>query len=132
MAEPRSGKDGSVQIDDEEVCDVVGWQSNEIDDLKPYASSKTGGRMRRANGIKDWNATVDILLQDGKPVSDASTTPKLEVGQAVVAKLITFDGNGYVGPGKIANIGTTTDIRGGEILQSGVEIQGDGALVPIT
>ena len=122
MAGPASGSGGTITKDSVVVADIRKYSVSRKSDNKPYVSSSTAGQTKRLEGNKDWEATVDLYVQDGDIASiDLEEGDKIEI--VFGSGAYTLTGNGIVD-----SVDVDVDVETADPIGASVSISADGAL----
>ena len=121
MPDPITAIGGNVTID-AEVASVRKATINKRADNQKYATSDTGGWKKSAEGMKDWDASVDIYLEDG-------AFPSYTVGAVVACTFQLAAGQTESGSGRIDSIeNIEDDIENSGMVACTINISGNGPL----
>lgn len=121
MPDPITAIGGNVTID-AEVASVRKATISKRADNQKYATSDTLGWKKSAEGMKDWDASVDIYLEDG-------AFPSFTVGAVVACTFQTAAGQTESGSGRIDSIeNIEADIENSGMVACTINISGNGAL----
>ena len=117
MADPVSGKDGTVHWDTSQLSQVTAWNLSEVCETKPYHTNESGGTRKRVAGVMDWTATVTV-----------KDRPTCNPGDTATLELALDSGGYYSGPGILQARDPTVDIDGGEINSWDLRFEANGAM----
>jgi len=121
MPDPITAIGGNVTLDTE-VASVRKATINERADNQKYATSDTGGWKKSAEGNKDWDAVVEVYMEDG-------AFPTYTVGAVVACTFQTAAGKTRSGSGRIRSFeNIEIDIEGSGMEGYSINIDGNGPL----
>ncbi len=121
MPEPITGMNGNVSLD-AEIADVRSFTLNILADNKVYATSDTAGWKKSAEGIKSWNAQINVYLPD-------ATFPAWTVGAVLAATLTSAAGKTMSGSCRLDSLeNIDVNIEESGMVGCTLNVTGNGAI----
>lgn len=133
-----TGKNGKVKWSEKdgtpaELSNILNWSLDRQADNQTYVSSSTSGAQDAAPGLRSWNVTIEVLLEDGDFDNSTQSLDTLGVGTVVELELY-IDGEGssgdkyFSGQARVNTIEGEVDIESSSLVSATISLFGQGAL----
>ena len=127
MADPITGIGGDVSLGGSAVAHVRKFSLNRKANIAKYASSDTAGYEKSADGIKEWDASIDIYSDGGN-----AAVGSLAVGAKVAVVLTSVAGKTFTGNCRIDGIDNLeADIEGSGMVAMTLNVTGHGTYTDV-